>query len=50
MYQVFKQVWFSSAPTLQLVLTCANESAAKQKALRLKGLVMKGGQVFYDFR
>jgi hypothetical protein len=50
MYSVYKQVWNAGIATQQLVATYTNESSAKQKALRLKGLVMKGGQVFFDFR
>lgn len=50
MYQVYKQVWIHGNPVLQFVAELATESEAKQKALRLKGLVKHNGQTFYDFR
>jgi hypothetical protein len=52
MYEVFKvnRDKTSGLSFMQLVGTYAIESDAKQKASRLKGLVKRDGQIWFDYR
>lgn len=52
MFQVFRVVRdkVSGYSFMQLAGSFTNESEAKQKATKLKGLVLRDGQIWYDLR
>jgi hypothetical protein len=50
MYYVYKVMRLNFSAYLALVGTFTDETLAKQKAVQLKGLVKRNGQIWFDCR